>query len=375
VSICINMALRKNKGLRAIYSMNAIQELGMSLVGIFIPIYFLTIGYSLEEALMFFIINYIFVLIFSFVAIYLANLIGLQRVIVVRYPFLIVFLISMVTLEVTGIPLGLIALFNGIQTAFYFTPLHIMFAQNAKLKSMGDSMGKYFAWVKLVGLIGPFVGGLIAFYFGFPKLFIVALIILGFSVLPIITTKAVITKFSFKLSQGKKLFKKYPKYFVAEVIDNFCEEADGIIWPIFIFLTFASIISVGTIGTLVGLGAFLFTVLIGKASDKYKKEHLIKAGAISLALVWLFRFGVSGEISYYLSTLIGGFVMMLFLIPFHSRIYSLAKRNTTDEFLVFREVPVAIGRIIFLSLALLMVNNLAFLFPIVGIAYLYFLFL
>ncbi|MCK5212135.1 hypothetical protein KAJ89_05525, partial [Candidatus Parcubacteria bacterium] len=72
---------------------------------------------------------------------------------------------------------------------------------------------------------------------------------------------------------------------------------------------------------------------------------------------------------------IGGFVMMLFLIPFHSLIYSAAKRNTTDEFLVFREVPVAIGRIIFLSLALLLVNNLAFLFPIVGIVYLYFLFL
>lgn len=366
---------KKFAGLKAINTMNTIQELAFSLFGIFIPIYFLTLGYSLSQVFLFFIVNYILIVIFSFVAVYLANRIGLQQTIIVRLPFLFIFLLLLWLLESKSISLYTIAIFNAIQTAFYFTPLHIIFSLHAKHKSMGSSMGKYFALPKLAAILGPIIGGALVVLLSFKHLFIVVIIIFIIAMLPIISTKPIKTKFSFDFKKGKKLYKKYPRYFWAEVVDNFGEEADGIIWPIFIYITLTSVLSVGVIGALVGLGSFLFTIFMGKLTDKYKKEKLIKIGAIAFALVWLARFLFAGPIFYYAITVVAGFVLMLFLIPFHSLIYSVSKRNTTDEFLVFREVPVAIGRIIMFTLALIFVSNIKLLFPVVAIVYLYFLFL
>jgi len=366
---------KKLDGLRAINIMNTIQELAFSLFGIFIPIYFLTLGFSLSEVFVYFIIQYVLIALLSFAAVYIANRVGLQQTIIIRLPFLFIFLYLLWLLESNEIPLVTIAIFNAIQTAFYFTPLHIIFAKHAKHKSMGTSMGKYFALPKLAGVLGPFIGALIVLFFSFKALFGLVFVILLIAMIPLIGSKPIKTSFSFNLQQGKKLFKKYPRYFWAEVVDNFGEEADGIIWPIFIFLTFASIVSVGLIGTLVGLGSFLFTILMGKLTDKHKKIQLIKIGALMFVFIWLARYFFDGEMFYYLITVAAGFVMMLFLIPFHSLIYSVSKKNTIDEFLVFREMPVAVGRVIFFSLALIFIGNLKILFLIVGIAYLYFLFL
>jgi len=368
--------MRKTKkfaGLSAINTMNTIQELAFSLFGIFIPIYFLTLGYSLTQVFLFFIVQYILVVVFSFVAAYLANRIGLQQTIIVRLPFLFVFLVLLWALETRDIPLAAIAIFNAIQTAFYFIPLHIIFAQHAQHKSMGASMGKYFALPKLAAILGPISGGLIALFFGFKALFVIVIIIFIVSILPVISSKPIKSGFSFDLKQGKKLYKKYPKYFWAEVADNFGEEADGIIWPIFIFISLSSVLSVGAVGTIVGLGSFLFTMFMGQLADKYKKEKLIIIGAFAFFLVWLARYFFAGAAFYYFITIIAGFAMMLFLIPFQAMVYSASKRNTVDEFIVFREIPIAVGRIIFFSLAIILVSNLKLLFPIIGLAYLYFI--
>lgn len=364
-----------SKGLRDVYIMNSVQELAFSLVVIFMPIYFLTIGFSIREVFIFFIINYSLVAVFSFLSIYMANYFGLQKTIIIRTPFLIVFLLLLLLSGTYNIPLWSIAFFNALQTAFYFIPLHVLFANSAKLKEMGSSMGKYFALPKLAGIIGPLLGGFTAFFLGFNYLFIIIIAIYAISVIPMLRSRAVKTKFSFDIGRGKKLFFKYPQYFFAEIFNNIGEEMEGIIWPMFIFVTFSSLLSVGYVGTLVGLGSFLFTILVGKYSDKFKKEKIIKLAALLFIFIWASRYFYDSMIFYYVITAVAGFVMMMFLIPFHSLIYSVAKRNTTDEFIVFREVPTAIGRLLLFTVALSYVDNLAAIFPVACLAYIYFLFL
>ncbi|MCX6796701.1 MAG: MFS transporter [Candidatus Falkowbacteria bacterium] len=365
------------KSLRAIYIMNSIQGFGFSLIGIFLPIYFLTLGYSLTQVFIFFIIQYLVVVLASFAAVYFANHFGLEKTIFFRFPFLFLFLILLLLLEKTSVPLALIALIGGIQTSLYFTPLHILFANNVEIGKMGESLGKYFALSKLSGIIGPIIGGVIAYFFGFKLLFFLAIIIFLLSVGPYLNVKQTKTKFSLRIFDVIKLYKKYPKYFWAEVIDNIGEEADGIIWPIFIFLFVGSVVSVGAVGTLVGLGSFIFTFFIGQSTDKYNKKNILKWSAIFFTLIWLFRFFINNEFLFYVSTLLAGFTMTMFIIPFTALIYNTAKennKNKVEEFIVFREIPVAIGRIIIFSLALLFVSNIKLLFPIAGLSYLYFLF-
>ena len=62
----------KKNGLKPIYTMHSIEAFAMSLIGIFIPIYFLTLGYTISSVLIFFIVHYGFLALFSFLAIFFA---------------------------------------------------------------------------------------------------------------------------------------------------------------------------------------------------------------------------------------------------------------------------------------------------------------
>jgi len=54
---------------------------------------------------------------------------------------------------------------------------------------------------------------------------------------------------------------------------------------------------------------------------------------------------------------------------------NLNPNHNADEFFVFREIPVAISRVIILTIAILVIDKLEITFLISGLAYLYFLFL
>ena len=396
----------KQKGLAAIYTMHSIQGFAFSLIGIFIPIYLLTIGYSVAQVLIYFIVYYGLVAAFSFLAIFIASRIGLERTILCRFPFTFTYLILLYLLPQYAIPLFLIAVFAGLECALYWIPLHILFARNTQSESVGSSTGKLFAFPQIASIAGPFLGGLIAAVLGFPYLIGLVSIVMLFSVLPLLnlglkkepaalTGPAGLsrqlanwgrslyrdfrgllpakTSFRFDLGEGAKLFKKHPKFFFAEIFDNMGEEAEAIIWPIFIFLSLASIATVGAAGSLLAFGSIIFTLMIGKISDKVNKKTLIKMGALLLLTVWAARYFTHADVAILVTTVLAGFFMVLLLVPYTSLGYDAAKKDRTAEYFVFREIPVFIGRALILSVALLLVANLELSFLIAGAAYLYFL--
>lgn len=355
--------------------MHSIDGFAFSLIGIFIPIYLLTLNYSVYQVILFFIIYYAFCLIFSFVSIYLTKYFGVLKIIFLRFPFLFAYLASLYFLQSYSIPLILVAFLGAVQNMFYWIPLHLLFMRNTKQKEMGSSTGKLFAFPKIAGIIAPLIGGLVMASLGFKYLIIFVFLIFLLSIIPILGLKKVKISFEFNFMKGIRLFNKYPKLFIAEFFGNMGDEIEAIIWPIFIYLSLISIASIGIIGTLISLSSFIFTLIIGKLSDKYNKKTILKIGSFLLLLAFSVRYFANNEFIFYTISILSGFFIVMLWIPFSSIMYEVAKKNTTDEFIVFREIPVALGRLFILSIALLFVGNLKIIFPITGLAYLYFLFL
>ncbi len=324
---------RKNKNLDAIYIMHSLQGLALSLIGIFIPIYLLILGYFIKDVLVFYIIHYLSLLFFAFMALVVAKRIGLVQTIILRYPFVLLYFILLYFLESTNIPIFIIAILGGLNSAFYWMPLHILFASNTQSKTLGDSTGKLFALPQVASIASPLVGGLVAVSFGFKALIGIVFVILIISVLPILNAQPIKISFSFKIKNGIKLFRKYPKYFLAEVFDNIGRETEAIIWPIFVYLSLAQIESVGLIGTLLALSSAIFTMLVGKISDKYQKRKIIKLGAILLFAVWVIRFLAKSEVAFYLITILAGFFTVVLLVFFAALIYKISQKNKIDDFL------------------------------------------
>ncbi|MCK5061572.1 MFS transporter [Candidatus Parcubacteria bacterium] len=367
------MALRNSESLNAVYKMHSIDSSAFSLVGIFIPIYLLTLGFSVTEVLVYFIIQNTTLLMSAFAVGYIGSKYGIQRAMLLRLPFLFLFLILLLLLDNINFPIYLLAIIDGWQSALYWIPLNIAFTKNANKRKMGSALGGLFAWPKVATIFTPMFGGLIASYFGFNALFAITLIIFAFSVIPLLRIKKIKIDFHFKFKEGLKLYRKNKKYFWAEVFNNIGEETDGIIWPIFIYLSLVKITAVGNTATIISLGAFFLTLYMGRISDKAGKEVLIKVGASLIMLTWFIRIFFDTEIAFYIIALFSGLAFVIFKIPYYSKLFSIPRKSKVDEFFIFREVPVNIARIIVFLLAIIFVNNLQFLFPIAGLVYLYFL--
>lgn len=360
--------------MKAIYLMNSIDALGFSLVGIFIPIFIINQGYGLADVVYYFIVHNIFLIFAITTGIIIGKRTGLQFLLIARLPFLFLYFLALLSWN-NNFSYLWIAILSGMQAAFYWLPLNIIFTRESKPKNMGKFISRLIAYPQVVAFLGPLTGAFIIKISGFRTLFLLAFIVIAASVLPILKTSIKKVKYNLDFKKGIKLFKKYKKYMIAEIFDNIGGESEGIIWPVFIFLTSMSVVSVGFIGALMPVGSILFTLLLGKLADKGGYRFYMKIGAISLLTIWLLRFVFTNPIVYYISTALSGFCILFLVVPFNAQMAIFAKREVVDEFIVFREYFFFIGRMILFALVLVLLGNIKLLFPIAGLAYLYFLFL
>lgn len=355
--------------------MHAIDALAFSVSGIFVPVFLLSSGLSVREVVIYFIVHNIILLAASLAVGVLAERIGLKRTIVIRYPFLFVFLGILVYWENFGQPLYLLALASGLQAGFFWAPVNILFGRYARKHDLGESIAKLSAFPKLAGLAGPAIGGVIAAFLGFQSLFVLTFVIAATSFIPLSLSLANTEKFRFRPKEGLKYFRKRPRMLAADIVDNIGGETEGVIWPIFVFLAAADALSVGYVGTLAALGSFFFTLFVGKQSDKHSERKLIRLAVPFLLLVWMLRTVFAGPALFYLSSLIAGFLLALFAVPYTRLLFAGAKEERNESFFIMKEVPTVIGRLIIFGLMFLFADHLAWLFPIAGLSYLYFLFL
>lgn len=368
--------LFKRTGLSAVYTTHAIQSFAFSLVGLFVPIYLLSLNYSLWEVFLFFIIYYIACGLGAFVAIAVAKRIGLIHTINVRFPLLVIFLAGLYLLKNYDLNIYVLAVIGGLQNILYWIPFHLLFTRNATNKNIGSSTGVLFALPKVINLAAPILGGLIATYAGFGNLILTSLVIFLISTLPLMRAGNITADFVFKFKSGWQMIKKYPRYYLAEIFENFGEESEAIIWPVFIYLNFISIVIIGATRTISKIGSILFSALLGKAADQVKNiKWLFKIGAVCLCLLWLTRYFFFNDSVLYGSTLLIGFFMLMLLVPYTAILYKTAQKETTDEFFVFREIPIMVSRVIILSVAMIFYQHLEFSFAVAGLSYLYFLFI
>jgi len=367
--------MKIKNGINAIYLMQIIDALAFSISGIFIPILMLDYGYDFRAIIYYFIIHNLVLLAGCFAAGYLAEGLGFKKILLFRYPFLFFYLIFLIYLKELDINIFVLAVASGLQSAFYYTPLNVLFARHTNANEMGGSLGKLMALPQIAGLAGPFLGGVIVYFFGFKPLFAATFIISFCSMLPLLLSPSLKDNYHFRPKKGLAFFKKHPKLILSEIFDNIGGETDGIIWPIFVYFTVKNVVSIGALGTLVAIGSALFTLYIGKQVNKKNEKFFIRIAVPLLMVNWFVRYAFSNEILIYISTLLSGVFTVLLILPYTHLTFNKAKQDINEDFFIIKEIPTVIGRLLIFVLALLFIDNIQSLFPLVGLSYLYFLFL
>lgn len=353
-----------NKRLNAVYTMHSITGLAGSLIGIFIPAYLIDLGYVPANVFLYYLIYAISLFIFFCSAALLSKRTGVRFLIIASFPFTLGYLALLYALHsMTAFPLPLIAVIQGAGAGLYWFALHSFFATHTKKDTLGTSVGKLFGFPRITGLFGPLIGGIIAFHYGFPALFALGGFFFFISIIPLFWIPELIMESHFSFTTFIDLFRQFRRYTLVEFFENIREELEGIVWPLFIFLVFRNALSVGYIGTLAAVGSIIFTLLIGRYTDRINPKIFMRIGATLMVGIWLVRFvWPSIPLLLYASTIISGLLASFIVVPLTAYVYGSAKQNNISEFMVYREIPVTLARIVIYSIALLIatssINNL-----------------
>ncbi len=347
------------KQIHSLYLNNLLRGIAFSLFGIFVPIYLLTLGYSLQSVFTYFLYFTLATIIFLLLGYSLSKKFGYKAVMIANAPSVIIFITLLQLLETSHIPLSIIALTNGMQNAFFFLPLHGFFSRLSEEKTRGTQVSNFNVFGKLSGLFGPIIGSVIIALFGFPYLFIAATFIMVFSLAPLLYLKNVKPKEKITFKKLNKLRKENKGYFYGTISEKIIGEVSSHIWPIFVFLTLKDILSVGWVGSLITGGTIVFTIIIGKHYDKKSKYFMLRLGSILFAILWIMRFFIESSIFLYASSFFAGFFTLMIFVPFDAIYYDKASRQKSpDSFIIFSEFPALFGRLIIWIIIIFLIKNI-----------------
>ena len=356
-----NDAMVIKREILALYLVNILDGFAGSLFGVFVPVYLFQRGYSIRSIILLYFFYSLFMIGAFLLSALAMNRFGLRVMMLLRMPFLLAYMGCLIALpKIPYLPFWLIGLLMALQAGFYFFGTNMLFLSNVKSVNLENEIGRLNFWPGLVGLFLPLLGAWLIVTKDYSFVLLITFVIYCLTVVPLWFIADFKTKINFSFKQFRQVWRQNRRYTVIEIIKNMSEEVEGIVWPLFIILFFHDVLILGWLSLLLGLGGAIFTWLVGKYAKRLNKEKVLKSGLIISAALWLAVYFFPSKSVFLLASVSLGFVGALVGIPFSAYVYRLAKRRRTDEFLVFRELPVFLGRIPVYLLAFLFWNQLQY---------------
>lgn len=334
--IHIKELLKIPSSLNSAYIALTLYGIGMSLVGIFIPIYLMEQGFTLNQALIHILITKIITLLLSPIVYKTDQKIGLQGTSLIRIPF---FLTSFITLiNINPINYYVSAITAGFALAFFWIPIQTFFLHQTHKKKEGSEVGKFLSIPTFFKILSPAIGGIIIATIGFNSLFFIGLIIITLSTLPLFLTNIDKPKLSkLNLKNPKKTLGK--QFFELSIADGFVYVAAIVLFPILLYEILQSFESIGYISS---LGSFFFAIsslIIGKALDNKTKNHYYKTGAIIFSITLMLRPLITTELGFFLIIMIGAISASLYETSYITQFFKNAKQsNNPENYIILREM-------------------------------------
>lgn len=337
---------------------HVIRSVALSFVSVYVPAFLLTHGFSLRETVLFFVAYHGIGLIAVFVVVIpMLRKWGLVATIRWYYPLQMLFLgvLLLGNGEISSVWMAAVA--GGIANMIYYVPLNVLFMRHTDRETLAKDFSMFFALPTIFGLVGPLLGAILVVSLGFWATFVVAFLGLLLSSLPLRALEND-ERIDLRFSEMLPMFRRRKFLFFLEGFDNIVEESEWL-WGIIVYLLIGSLATPGIVGSLESLGGALFTILIGRYVNKQKSTLAILFVSIALlVLVWCARFFIATPLPAYLITIASSFVMTLFLVSYFAVIYRKVKGDQDAEFIILREIPTVLGRMVVFGMAILVASDI-----------------
>lgn len=336
--------LSRLKELKKLFFAHSIAGIAASFIGIFIPIYMLTIGYAVVELITLYFFIGLFKLILLPAVFYMISRVGGNIAMAVGLAGEIVAFLLLATLPQYSWPLAGVAFFKAIHGASYYAAFHANFSLSRSHEKTGRSVGKLYIITLALGIVTPAVSGYIASFYGINWLYGAAIAL--FVVSSILLLKG--GKFEAPgFAIDKIPFRRPLRDYAANFAQNFSGLSDIFAWTLLVYFIIPSYVGVGFISSISVLSSFLITLYVGKKEDTSSEKPYISLGSLLATVASVIRAVVVTPLQVVGVNFLSGVSSTLLSNAFTSRYYRNSDNELRLEYMFGMEIANASAWIIF----------------------------
>ncbi len=355
---------RLSQGFTALFSGRMIQFTANLLLGLFMPIFFLTkFNYKVSYVFLYYLIgNFLYAMILPWGA-RILNKIGLRRslrasVFLIALFYASLFLIDDYLAIFIVLSLTILTLFR---IAFWY-PFHIDFAKFTNKGDRGKNVSLMWASYSFLSIIMPVISGWLIMRYGFDVVILIVIAVYLSSYIPFLTLPRTKERFAWKYGETLKQFvsKKNRSIVIANMANGAENAVTLIIWPIFIWqILEGNYFNVGAVSSLIVLAAVVLQLVVGKYADIFSKRKMIRWGSIFYALGWIIKIYVLSAFHIFVAGAYHSFTKIFKDTPFDALNYEMIadQGHYIDEYTVIKEMAVNLGKVLILLFAILVALN------------------
>ncbi len=355
-----------------------IQAFAVSMISVFVPIYLLTIGFSLAQVVTFLLIEWTLFGLLSPLYAKLIHKIGLREAILIRTPFLILAYLLLFLLESNTTVRAfywIIPIIGGISGSIYALSITSLFAESLGNKNHGEKTAKLISYPQIISAAGPFIGGFLASLISFPFVIGLVVVFLIISIIPIGLIKEKITHPKFNINVFKDIKVEFKEFLM---LNSYGVKSMifFVVLPLSIYFFSTDILVVGAVISTIALARAGFTMFLGKYCDKHGHKTVIRIGAILTSIILLLLGFFSQSPFLYVLAIISGFTNIMTTLVYETHLYDKARKHPNPlEFLTFKEFSLFWGRLIIFAAMLIYLPNFEVSYFIGAVTTLFFFFL
>lgn len=262
----------------------------VSVANLFEPIFLWTIGFSMPEIFLFYIITYGGYLALMPLGITFVGRFGSEKGIVLGAFLLIVYYIALFSIPQHASLFYFAPILFALQKSFYWMGFYADFASTAAQGEEGREIGEANLFVTLASTLGPFLGAAVIGNTGFATFFLIVAIAIALSNIPLVTTRERFKRRHVSYAhawKGIAVGSNRTRFFAHLGFGD--ELLYMVVWPVFLYAATQNVLGVGGIVTGASLLAAATLLFIGRSTDTGSRIVLLARGVRTLVLIWVLR--------------------------------------------------------------------------------------
>lgn len=335
-----------------LYISLSMRALAIGVAGLFVPIYLYELGYSLTMIALFYLISSVLRFVTEFVSAAMISRFGPKHVMIASFVFLMAFFLSLYAIPLSGAFFYVAAVISSFEMGFFWISSHTQMKFNRSGKSASTQVGMTFVLRKMFGAVGPLFGGVIAALFGVEYILLVAAVVLGCAMYPLLKTEDMRGNIAFKL-RNFKFIPPWRSDAISQLANQFDLTLTMQLWPLYMFLILGAFDEIGLILSASIVVGVLLTFYVGKLGDKGFNESMLKVGVALKSIVHLLRVLSQGFFGFLFVNLFSDMSQTLIAGPHTESYYERADDdNDSFNYIVAFSIISAFVKTLFWSLIL-----------------------